>query len=307
MKLLLIALTLSSGALFAQTRDPANANKDNRNQTYVNAKGTTLEHKQKVMNSRDLTDMEQAARQAENAIAYQDKDDALEHVNHALKNADQILDRGQGDYVPFYEEFTTYSVLGPFTNARLQGDLKKSAENKPQTKAEKKSAVSDEPSQANKQQPTTVQEATGEYSSIGVNVKEAKEHLMAAKQALNNGNLDKADAALKAVSSAAVISEIRADLPLVRARENLIIARRDAAHDNTAGMRAALKASSNALAEYRTSSSAKNRDEATRIRQEIQQFVDKGKAGNDATSKIDNWWDEVTDLTPRPTTTSNNG
>jgi hypothetical protein len=227
----------------------------------------------RARNSHAASDLLNAAIQARNAVAYQDKQDAFFHINHGLQSAKEVLDRSNIRYVPIYAELSRYSVIEPIMEqAKAETGLK-------QTGAE---------------EAPTVQSVVGEYTSVSLDIQAAKDHFEVAKGALESDNFQKADAALKAVPKTLAVAAVAADLPLLRARQNLMLARRSAIEEDTTQAQAALKEASEALATF--GKIARDRSqEVTKVRTEIDNFTTSAKdISSDAVEKIDAWWEEVT-------------
>jgi hypothetical protein len=235
----------------------------------------------KARNSYAASDLLNAATQARNALAYQDKQDALFHIDHGLKSAKEVLDRGATRYVPIYAELSRYSVIKPIMEqANAEGGKE----------------------QARAEEAPTVQSVVGEYTSVSVDLRAANDHFEAAKQALEEDNFQEADAALRAVPNAVAVASVATDLPLLRARQNLMLARQSAMEENTAQAQAALKEASEALATF--GKTARDHSQVTQIRTEIDKFTTSRKdIGSEAVEKIDAWWEELTNWITDPTTT----
>lgn len=71
---------------------------------------------------------------------------------------------------------------------------------------------------------TSVESAAGQYTVVRVDVPMAENHLQAALQALNESDLRTANANLAAVQKGVTMVMVAADLPLLRARQNLALA-----------------------------------------------------------------------------------
>ena len=88
-------------------------------------------------------------------------------------------------------------------------------------------------------------------------------------------------------------------MPLLKARENLILARAAAKNKNWTEAQAALKSASNALSQYEQSGGTHASD-AQSLQQQINSYQQNlTNDHSNATNKIDNWWSTVTDwITP---------
>ncbi len=136
-----------------------------------------------------------------------------------------------------------------------------------------------------------VRQVAGQFTSVALDVQGADEHLLAAKQALQAGNFQKADEALRAVQDGVVATSVEADFPLLRARENLMLARESAEDANFGEAHAALEGASRALASYATSSSTHAND-ARMLKSQIDRYDQSIRQNhNGAVQKIEGWWD----------------
>src|SRR6185503_14956085 len=134
------------------------------------------------------------------------------HINHAMENANMILNGSpHRRYAQLYDELDRYSVLGPIMAQRNSNSGR--------------SSNTSDASHVATTTHTTVRNVEGEYTSVALDVEAARDHLNMASQALQQGNFQKADEALQAVQDSVVVTTVAADLPLLRARENLALAR----------------------------------------------------------------------------------
>ena len=146
-----------------------------------------------------------------------------------------------------------------------------------------------------------IQQVTGQYTSVGLDIQAAKEHLDAAKAAIQKKDFTKADEALAAVQNGVVVTSVASDLPLVRARENMVLAREAVNRGNYKEAHAALTAASQALGNYAGNQCVHSADALT-VKSQIDNFnqsIEQSHA--DANSKIDAWWSRVVDWTATPT------
>ena len=140
-----------------------------------------------------------------------------------------------------------------------------------------------------------VRKVVGEYTSVWLNAKAAKAQLQSANDALKNGDMQAADRALEGVQRSVVLEFVAADMPLLKARENLMLARRSANSGNYAQAHSALQAASNALSTYEKAGSAHATD-AQKLRSEIDSYNKSIEQNHsDSASKIEAWWNQTTD------------
>lgn len=235
-------------------------------------------------NSEAAVDLLGAADQARNAVLDYDKQDAMTHIDHALAKADQITQQGKGRFVPIYSELSRYSVIEPVLRSRAQQSQQPSVQQQGQTYSNL---------QQTQEAPVGVQQVEGAFTSVDLDVTAARDHLRAAKQALESNDYQKADAALKAVEDGVDVASISADLPLVRARENLMLARYSAFQGNDRETRAALKEASAALTNY-IDMGGSHTSQARTLCSQIESFRNSGSQhGSNSAAQIGAWWNEV--------------
>jgi len=235
--------------------------------------------------SNEATDLLNATNEARSAIQTRDKKDAIFHIDHALAQA-MLLNASNRQYIPLYDEWESYSVIGPLMNQR-------SREHNANNSAANANASTLRGNEI-------VEEASREYTSAALDVQAAKGHLEAAQQAVNRGEFQRADAALAAVQDGVVVTSVTADLPLLRARENMVLARDAADRDHYHEAHAALQAASDALNQYSKEQNSHTAD-ARALRSEIDtynQTIEQNHA--DASAKIEGWWDRMVDWVAIP-------
>jgi hypothetical protein len=238
----------------------------------------------KTRRSNEVGDLLDATNEARVAVQADNIEDAQFHINHAMENADTILNGSpHRRYAQLYDELDRYSVLGPIMTRRNSNNGQNS------------NGQASDASHVVTATHTTVRNVEGQYTSVALDVQAAKNHLNMASQALQQGNFQKADEALQAVQDSVVVTTVAADLPLLRARENLALARESAEDGHFGETRAALRAASRALANY-ADNSGRHANDARTIRSQIVNFNQSLQTSHmDAVSKIDQWWDQTTD------------
>jgi len=228
------------------------------------------------------------ADRAQQAIHSNDPQAAKQDVNKALNLAAEIGNSAQNGIIPLYTELGEYTLVGQ-NQHKAQTSSNAGQNNQPTAK-----------------QPTVaVRKVSGDFTAVTVNVNMAKEHLQAAKQALDKGDTKAADHALAAVQDSVVEESIATDLPLVRARENLMLSRAAVNRGEYREAHAALQAASNALASY-AQATGSHVNEAKQLRSEIDNYnasIQQNHA--DASSKIESWWNQITDWNSANGTTTN--
>lgn len=241
--------------------------------------------------SYEVADLLNATEGARVAIEAQNKQDALFHINHALENADRIQPQNNGGMVVLYDELDQYSTLGPIMTQRSQAQNESESEGSP---------ANGQPQVKSNRTHVVVQDVRGRFTAVGLDVQAAKDHLMAAKQAIDQNEWQQADAALSAVQNGLVVTTVKADLPLLRARENLVLARDSAENGHFGETHAALTAASRSLKEYANSQGSHAADARTLESQidSYNQSVQQNHA--DAVAKTEGWWDQLADWTKPP-------
>jgi len=236
----------------------------------------------KTRRSKEVGDLLDATNEARVAVQADNLEDAQFHINHAMENANMILNGSpHRRYAQLYDELDRYSVLGPIMAQRNSNSGR--------------SSDTSDASHVATTTHTTVRNVEGEYTSVALDVQAARDHLNMASQALQQGNFQKADEALQAVQDSVVVTTVAADLPLLRARENLALARESAQDGHFGETQAALRAASRALAEY-AGNSGPHANDARSTRSQIDNFSQSLQQNHtDAVSKIDQWWDQTTD------------
>ncbi len=177
----------------------------------------------------------------------------------------QDEDRVQDSIVPIFEELNRAAVLAPVEAARAKHTAG--------------AAVTD---------------VDLVHTRAELDIDVARGHLDAAREALKRKDLDAADAALAAIQRSVRLMTVTIDLPLERARSNLMLARNRVDEGRLEDARAALRVTLDALAEYQRQSGKGREAEVSALRQEIaalEQVLQDDARG--AREKLDAWWDVV--------------
>ncbi len=185
--------------------------------------------------------------------------------------------------VPVYREFVSISILGPV-----------SAEHQARKREEAKEAGHAVPV-------TAVQQVAGTYTHVMVSMPVARISLQDASSAAENGNWQAADAALSDVQEGVTTESVESDMPLARARENLILARAAVRHQQYQEAKASLQAACHALSSY-AANGGQHARAARNLRQQIRSFAqDVQQQSISAVSKIDGWWKTTSSWSPYKT------
>jgi len=207
---------------------------------------------------------------------------ALRHVEQAQADLRDIQARSNGaTMIPVYQEFVSISMLQPVIaeqNARANNANRQAA--------------------AANQKPAVVHQVAGDYTDVAVSTKVAQTNLQAAKAALERHDLKQADLALSDVQQGVSIESVEANMPLARARENLILARTAAEKGNWTEVHAALTAASKALATYGNENRPHSAD-AKSLQAQIDSYDKTVQQNhNDVVAKINQWWNTTSNWTP---------
>lgn len=294
--LLSAGLAVAMVSLQAQTT-PANSNNtratNQQGSTYNNQSSQAGANQNGMQNSKanlssDINGMLRDTHAARQAISKQDKQMALKDVNEALRASHRLNQAsGNNQLVPLYTEVSEYSVLAPVKAAKANTSANQVGNQTNNQTSNLNQKASSRPEDAFSQ-------AAGEYTTVALNAQEARMHLQAAKQALGNGNMKAADNALAAVQDGIIVETVEADLPLMRARENLRLARMAAKEDHYGEARAALHAASRSLGQYEQEG-GQHVNDAKQLQAQIDSYdqnISQNHSG--AASKIESWWKDTT-------------
>lgn len=213
--------------------------------------------------------------QARTALKNSDYHQAVQDVNQAQTDLKTVEARAHGaTLIPVYREFVSVSILSP-----VQAEQR--AHRQTLTKVSNGNAA--------------VNEVAGEYTRVLVSTTVADNSLAAAKMALAKAEWKKADAALADVQEGVQIESVKSDMPLARARENLILARAAARQNHDLEAEAALEAASTALSKY-ASEGGPHAKEAQDLQNQIAGFALHLEAQPaSAVTKINGWWNTLSD------------
>jgi hypothetical protein len=212
---------------------------------------------------------------ARKAVADHNKTEALAHIRQARALADDIQKQSPPEALPILitiaREVETTSTFTDVKHSNV-GDLTAS-------RLKKNSHISG---------------AQADITATKLNVTTAADRLPAAEAALDRDDWAAADVALADVQNAVVRVNVQDDLPLLRAKQNLELARARVLEDKYKDARMPLQAAAQALADFETASPGPEAVQAEYMRQQIQQFAAHvGERPADAVERIDSWLDPV--------------
>jgi hypothetical protein len=262
---------------------------DHTGRSGQSARRSTEMQNPKAKQVRELLEMLHATDKARKAIAQHNQQLAAKDLHEALSFSNEAgTQHATNNLVPLYSELDRTSVLGPIvrqqksTGSSQSGSADRSA---PGSSSAQKNGSSNQ---------VGVDEVVGAYTAVWLDVPNAHKHLQAAQQALTQNDLTGADRELQAVQGSLVVDSVATDMPLVRARENLMLARDSAAANHYREAQAQLREASKALSTYAKSSTSHSQD-AQRLQSDIDTYAQSMTTNHaDAASKIESWWDQTT-------------
>jgi len=208
---------------------------------------------------------------ARKAVAARDKGEARDHIRKASLLAGEIQKQSPADarpvMVPVYREIETTTTYRPVKRGKGEMTANRLKKN------------------------TSIREVQGEVASAQLNVTAAAERLPAAEAALERDDWATADTVLSDISKSVVTIQAEGDMPLLKARQNLMLARAHVVDGKYKDAAAPLRAAAEALATF---DRGPNAEQAEKMRQQILDFA--ANIGHDHThalGRIDSWLDPV--------------
>jgi hypothetical protein len=296
------AFVMSAGLALAQSSNSSASNAQQGSSAAPacsgNQGGAAADTNQYIGRSRSAVRVLADTNEARTAIAQGNKARATQCVDDALSALGQI----QGASIPIYTEFSQVAILGPIQEQQRRSHGGSANNNRPGATGEASRQAENQPgtsAQTGGKAPA-VKEVAQEFTAVTLDANMAKDHLQAARTALNNGDTKQADTALAAVQDGVGLVSVEADRPLLRARENLMLARTLAQQGHYDQVSAPLRAAADALDTYRTVNQAHGSD-AGNLSQQIRSYASSFSSANhsDAAQKIEQWWDQTRSWTSR--------
>ncbi|MHB8301980.1 MAG: YfdX family protein [Acidobacteriaceae bacterium] len=213
--------------------------------------------------------------QARQSLTAKQTKTAVEHINRALADRDRLTAMSpatsQPVIVPLYWEFDDTSVLGRAMATRKDGKQLPS-----------------------KSSPITVDQAGTQYTFVGLDLNKVRTRLDNAKSALSEDHPKAAAGSLDRIGDELVVMTVKAEYPLLAARENLGLAEIAITNGRYTEAAAALKEAGTTLDQYASGQSAHRPHEAKSLSKRIDALAQTIKQDHaNASSKIDGWWNEV--------------
>jgi hypothetical protein len=214
------------------------------------------------------------ARQARAAAAANDKPGAMTHLNQALSLTSQIAQYphvGARQLIPVSTEIDTTSTYRPVKKSK-DGELT-----------------------ANRlKRDSNVRDSTAEITHSSLDVGMAQSSLESARTALEANDLSSAERALASVQSAVVRESANENVPLLRAQQNLELARSRVLEGKYKDAVLPLRSAAQALEEYRQMPQAPHSADAQYMIGRINAYSDQiNKDRGDALTNIDMWLNPV--------------
>lgn len=304
----------------AQTQEQTESQSSTGMSQSQSGQSGAIQQSPRVQRSRAAAGMLNYVQQARQDIAQHNRQAAMNQVNQAIQDLNQAesmqasgATTASANIVPIYQELEQTSVIGPLEAARGSSARQGAAERSGQTGTEQNTMAEATQGQSTESQSTGMAERSGTapvvksveggYTAVAVDLKMAKDHLLAAKTALQNNQTAQADSALAAVQSGVMLVSVQRDLPLVRARENLALAQQMAQNGNVSAASAPLQAAVNSLEEYQrmNQGTSQNLSQIAQLQQQISSYSSsiQQQDPSQASATIGNWWNEVSDITDR--------
>lgn len=237
---------------------------------------------------------------AREAIDNNSTDSASQHVDKALtlariieenapvyrvetsissgNNQYQSSDRIHSSIVPVYTELERWTLLGPIAKAKSQG----TSESKEQSGVQQV----DNP---------VVQSVQLSSASVELDAAFARRALQKAKEELQSDSPENADQALGSIQRGVYLSYAAANMPLVKAHENLVLARAYATQGQTQEAQATLQAAKNALEVYQRDAGPSRSKDVESVKREIDQLTNSvQKSGGQVAQRLESVEERVT-------------
>jgi hypothetical protein len=249
---------------------------------------------QKAKLSMKTDDMLWQTDRARDAVMSHNRQLAMDHLNKAVADMNQIHTMAPNQAViPIYTELEQTSIIAPLMAARHMNTNNQNTNNQ-NTNNQNTNNQNTTGSADRARSGVAVRDVNGELTMVGVDVNMANGHLQAAQHAVETGDWAAAASALNAVRDGVFLASVSTDLPLLKARENLALARDEAASNNWKDAHTALMSASHALSNYERTGGAHAND-ARSLQQQIDSY-DQNLAPNhaDAVNRIENWWNDTT-------------
>jgi hypothetical protein len=269
--------------------------------------------------------------QARQAVNQQQKQQAIGHIDKGLMLV-QIIESAVPTYqvtariqsgntvyeekeqvkqlmVPIYAELEKVTLMAPLMAAKQEAAQNGGAAHGSTAGKQPQQSSPEQSSQQPSRSPMTPVVAGVElhHTHIMFDVSAAKEHLQAAKHALSNDKYTAADGALAAVQQGVNFAYVEVDLPLLRARENLMLAKSQVQAGQGQDARMTLEAAAQALEQYAQRADKARASQVQNLQKEIQNYAQQlpqqarqdqqtGQKNQQVVEQINEWWDRIVQL-----------
>jgi hypothetical protein len=209
-------------------------------------------------------------RAASDAVAVRDMQGAKTHVNQAISQVSQIAETsGAPNLIPLSVQVATTSTYRPVKHGK------------------------DEELTAKRlKKDSNVRDSTAEITRSSLNVAMAQEQLTAARAALNRDDFAAARAALAGAQNAVVQQSVKEDVPLLRAQQNLELARARVMEGRYKEAEAPLRSAAQALQDYCSITPGPHCVTVSRIAEDMNEYSDHVDKDH-ALERIEIWLDPV--------------
>jgi hypothetical protein len=315
---LVLAFCVASPAYAQSSSKQSNETKSaNTSKTNSSQNLASSQSQQKMQASKKAVHALRLVSQARQALIDKNQSKAKTDVDQALnllKQVPQTTTNTATGVVPIYAELEQTTFIGPVLTAKKQTqnsqqmasnsspNTTNSSNNQSQSSTSSDTSALPQSDQPVSNQPQVVKWVEGGFSYIGLDINQARQHLQAAQQDLQNNDTGKADLELARVQESVDTGSIDTNMPLVRARENLSLARDDAQSGKTSQVKADLTAAANSLNSYAQNSQAPHAQDAKNLMQQIKSSAASISTNKtNASQKIDSWWNQLADWTGQKT------
>jgi len=211
---------------------------------------------------------------ARQALAHRDTTAALDQIAQAIAAADQIRAASKSSEEPLRVELSRdVDAISTIVPAKPRGSADRLKKN------------------------SSVSQVSGTYNATVLNVSSARNHLVAAQTALNNGDLDAAATDLASVEGDKSFTSYNGEMPLMQARDNLALALARVRDTKYKDAILALKSASRAIDRYaHQEPRPKHAQRASTVAIQLNAFADRiEKDHEDAADRIAGWMAQVND------------
>lgn len=213
---------------------------------------------------------------ARQAVSSHNPTAALDHIRKAEILTGEIENNAPPEprpiLVPVYKEVDTTSTYRPVKRSKESGLTPKRLEND-----------------------TSVREVQAQITTGELDVTSSGQRLRQAQTAIESGNWTEADGQLAAIPDSVIRKQVEADMPLLTARQNLVLARSRILEGKYKDAKAPLYAAARALGDYeRLSPYGAHNQDAEYMRQQIDSCADHIKRQHtEMLARVDGWLEPV--------------